>query len=113
MKTCTPHTRRLCRQAGLPIDRPSGVRLRVATPGTHSPVLVRDHGGMPGDDERDQINEDSLPDSSLHAYKEGREDDVEGDVEKLKSGDPKQSQRREIEDEGGDAEEHIEAPPKH
>ena len=29
-------------------------------------------------------------------YKEGREEDVEGDVDKLKSGDPEESQREEI-----------------
>jgi len=27
-----------------------------------------------------------LPQTSLHAYKEGREDDVTGDLEKLKAG---------------------------
>ena len=48
----------------------------------------------------------------MHAYKEGREGDIEGDVEKLKSGDPKESQRAEIENEDDDSGEHIEAPPK-
>jgi hypothetical protein len=63
------------------------------------------------DEERSEVDEDTLPDTSLHAYKEGREDDVEGDVEKLKSGDPKQSQRAEIE--GEESETNVEPPEKH
>jgi hypothetical protein len=52
---------------------------------------------MLADDEReDRADEETLPDTPLHAYKEGREDDVEGDVDKLQSGDPKESQREEI-----------------
>ena len=43
-----------------------------------------------------EASEETVPDTSLHAYKEGREDDVEGDVEKLKSGDQYESQRSEI-----------------
>ena len=39
-------------------------------------------------------------DTPLHAYREGREADIEGDVEKLKSGEPEEAQRREIS--GGD-----------
>ncbi len=65
---------------------------------------------MSGDDEQKRADEETLPETSLHAYKEGREDDVEGDVEKLKSGDPDESQRTEIEGEG--SEDHIEPPPK-
>jgi hypothetical protein len=67
---------------------------------------------MVDDDRQDRADEETLPDTPLHAYKEGREDDVEGDVEKLKSGDPNVSQRKEIEDEEDDSGEHIEAPPK-
>jgi hypothetical protein len=48
------------------------------------------------DDREDHADEETLPDTPLHAYKEGREDDVEGDVEKLKEGDPEESQREEI-----------------
>ena len=66
---------------------------------------------MPADDEK-RADEETLPDTSLHAYKEGREEDVEGDLEKLKSGDPEVSQRKEIEDEDESSEGHIEAPPK-
>jgi hypothetical protein len=63
------------------------------------------------DDDRSQLDEETLPDTPLHAYKEGREEDVEGDVDKLKSGDQHESQRSEIEDD--DTEPHVEAPPKH
>lgn len=51
---------------------------------------------MPAGDEERRADEETLPDTSLHAYGEGREEDVEGDVEKLESGDPKESQRAEI-----------------
>jgi hypothetical protein len=47
------------------------------------------------DDEK-SADEETLPDTPLHAYGQGREEDVEGDVEKLKSGDPEESQRAEI-----------------
>ena len=50
---------------------------------------------------QDHADEETLPDTPLHAYKEGREEDVEGDVDKLKAGDPKESQREEI---SGDSE---------
>ncbi|MBA3261221.1 MAG: hypothetical protein H0T69_01850 [Thermoleophilaceae bacterium] len=48
------------------------------------------------DDEEKRADEETLPDTPLHAYKEGREEDVEGDLEKLESGDPEESQRSEI-----------------
>ena len=63
------------------------------------------------DDERSEVDEDTLPDTPLHAYKEGREEDVEGDVDKLKSGDPEQSQRKEIK--GEESESDLEPPQKH
>ena len=63
------------------------------------------------DDERSEVDEDTLPDTPLHAYKEGREEDVEGDVDKLKSGDPEHSQRKEIE--GEESEQRVESPDKH
>jgi hypothetical protein len=47
------------------------------------------------DDEK-RADEETLPDTPLHAYREGREDDVEGDVEKLESSDPEAAQRDEI-----------------
>jgi hypothetical protein len=51
---------------------------------------------MPAGDEERRADEETLPDTPLHAYGEGREEDVEGDVEKLESGDPQESQREEI-----------------
>jgi hypothetical protein len=51
---------------------------------------------MAGDERQVRADEETLPDTPLHAYNEGREDDLEGDVEKLKTGDPKESQRSEI-----------------
>jgi hypothetical protein len=68
---------------------------------------------MADDERQDHADEETLPDTPLHAYGEGREEDVEGDVEKLKSGDPEVSQRKEIEDEAEDSGEHVEPPPKH
>ena len=58
-----------------------------------------------------EANEETVPDTSLHAYKEGREDDVEGNVEKLKSGNPEESQRKEISE--GDEESNLPNPEKH
>lgn len=66
---------------------------------------------MPDDKPEQSADEETLARSPLHAYGEGREGDVEGDVDKLKSGDPKQLQREEIEDEDSSSE-HIEPPPK-
>jgi hypothetical protein len=51
---------------------------------------------MPAGDEERRADEETLPDTSLHAYREDREEDVEGDVDKLKSGDPHESQREEM-----------------
>ena len=50
---------------------------------------------MPAEDEQDRANEETLPDTPLHAYKEGREEDVEGDLDKLKSSDG-EAQRKDI-----------------
>jgi hypothetical protein len=51
---------------------------------------------MPAGDEERRADEETLPDTPLHAYREGREEDVEGDVDKLESGDPQESQREEV-----------------
>jgi hypothetical protein len=53
-------------------------------------------GQMPTADDEKRADDETLPDTPLHAYKEGREEDVEGDVEKLKSSDPQSSQREEV-----------------
>jgi hypothetical protein len=44
-----------------------------------------------------KADEEALPDTSLHAYKEGRKDDVKGDADKLESNDPKNHQGPELE----------------
>jgi hypothetical protein len=41
-------------------------------------------------------SEETVPDTPLHGYREGREDDIEGDVDKLKSSDPESSLRDEV-----------------
>lgn len=51
---------------------------------------------MPFEDEEKRADEEALPDTPLHAYGEGREEDVEGDVDKLESSDPETSQREEM-----------------
>ena len=63
------------------------------------------------EEEEKSANEETLPDTSLHAYGQGREEDVEGDVEKLKAGDPESSQREEISED--DESTGIPEPPKH
>ena len=65
---------------------------------------------MTFEEEEKRADEETLPDTSLHAYAEGREDDVEGDTEKLESGDPETSQRSEI-SEGDDP--GVDPPEKH
>jgi len=54
---------------------------------------------MPDQDGNAKVDEETLPDSSLHAYKEGRKEDVSGDADALESNDPKQQQARVLEDE--------------
>jgi hypothetical protein len=63
------------------------------------------------EEEEKSADEETLPDTPLHAYGEGREEDVEGDVEKLKAGDPESSQREEISE--GEGSTGIPEPPKH
>jgi hypothetical protein len=67
---------------------------------------------MPDEDDQTQADAETLPKTPLHAYKEGREDEVEGDVDKLKAGNPEESQRKEIENEDEGSEDHIEPPLK-
>jgi hypothetical protein len=56
---------------------------------------------MPAGDEERRADEETLPDTPLHAYREGREEDVEGDLDKLESGDAHESQREEIAEDSG------------
>ncbi|MET0510321.1 MAG: hypothetical protein ABW135_01375 [Thermoleophilaceae bacterium] len=65
---------------------------------------------MFAEEEETRADEETLPDTSLHAYAEGREEDVEGDTDKLESGDPETSQRKEISD-GDDP--GVDSPEKH
>jgi hypothetical protein len=52
---------------------------------------------MPDRDQNTKADEDALPDTSLHAYKEGRKDDVKGDADKLESNAPEDQQVDELE----------------
>ena len=65
---------------------------------------------MFAEDEEKRADEETLHDTSLHAYGQGREEDIEGDSEKLESGDPETSQRQEI-SEGDDP--GVDPPEKH
>ncbi|MEA2210804.1 MAG: hypothetical protein QOF83_752, partial [Solirubrobacteraceae bacterium] len=38
---------------------------------------------MPDPDGKTKADEEALPDTPLHAYKDGRKDDVTGDADKL------------------------------
>ena len=64
---------------------------------------------MFAEDEEKAASEETLPDTPLHAYGEGREEDVEGDEDKLESSDPETSQREEI-SEGDEASDLPNAP---
>lgn len=52
---------------------------------------------MPDPKGNTKADEEALPDTSLHAYKEGRKDDVKGDADKLESNDPKNHQGSKLE----------------
>jgi hypothetical protein len=63
---------------------------------------------MFAEEEDKSASEETLPDTPLHAYKDGREEDIEGDEDKLESSDPETSQREEIAE--GDESSFPEAP---
>jgi hypothetical protein len=52
---------------------------------------------MPDQDGNSKASEETIPSSSLHAYKEGRKDDVSGDSEALESNDPQDQQQDRLE----------------
>lgn len=52
---------------------------------------------MPDRDGETQAGENPTPDTPLHAYKDGREEDIKGDAEKLHSDDPKDLRASELE----------------
>ena len=51
---------------------------------------------MPDPEGNTTADEETVPETSLHAYKEGRKDDVAGDADKLESNDPKDMQASEL-----------------
>lgn len=51
---------------------------------------------MPDEDGKTKADE-TTPDTSLHAYKEGRKEDTSGDAEALGSNDPKKQQQDRLE----------------
>jgi hypothetical protein len=54
---------------------------------------------MPDQHGNTKPDEETIPDSSLHAYKEGRKDDVSGDADALESNDPQDQQQDKLEGE--------------
>jgi hypothetical protein len=52
---------------------------------------------MPDKDGNTKADEETTPDTSLHAYKDGRKDDVSGDAEALESNDPQRQQQGTLE----------------
>ena len=66
---------------------------------------------MTFEEEEKRADEETLPDTPLHAYGQGREEDVEGDADKLGSGDPEDARREEVSE--GDESTGIPEPPKH
>jgi hypothetical protein len=54
---------------------------------------------MPDRDGNTTADAEKAPDTPLHAYKEGRKDDVSGDADALESNDPKQQQQDTLEGE--------------
>lgn len=57
---------------------------------------------MPDKHGNTKASEEPTPNTSLHAYKEGRKEDVSGDADALESNDPAEQQQRALEgdDEG-------------
>jgi hypothetical protein len=68
---------------------------------------------MPDEQKNETADEDTIPQTPQHAYAEGREEDIVGDVEKLKSSDPDTSQPKVIEGEDSDFDERPKPPEKH
>lgn len=53
---------------------------------------------MPDERGDDKTKAEDVPETPLHAYKEGRRDEMEGDADKLESDDPKDLRQKEIAD---------------
>jgi hypothetical protein len=54
---------------------------------------------MPDLDGNTKADEETLPSTPLHAYKEGRDEDVSGDADALESNDPSRQQADALEGE--------------
>ncbi len=54
---------------------------------------------MPDPEGNTTADEETLPQTPLHAYKEGRKDDVSGDADALESNDPGDQQQDRLEGE--------------
>ncbi len=54
---------------------------------------------MPDPDDNTKADEETLPSTPLHAYKEGRKEDVSGDADALESNEPAQQQQDTLEGE--------------
>jgi hypothetical protein len=52
---------------------------------------------MPDKDGKTRASEETVPNTSLHAYKEGRTEDVSGDSDALESNDPAKQQQDALE----------------
>jgi hypothetical protein len=52
---------------------------------------------MPDEHGNTKPDPEATPETSMHAYKDGREEDIKGDVEAFKSNDPKQLKQDQIE----------------
>ncbi len=52
---------------------------------------------MPDQDGKTQADDETTPDTSLHAYKEGRKEEVSGDADKLESNKPEDQQQEAVE----------------
>jgi hypothetical protein len=54
---------------------------------------------MPDAEDKTKADQESLPSTPLHAYKEGRKEDISGDADALESNDPNQQQVETLEGE--------------
>ena len=92
------------------IDVTRLVDLGLSGRGPETSTAPRRGGSMAFEEEEKQADEETLPDTPLHAYGQGREEDIEGDVDRLESSDPESSQREEISED--DESTGIPEPPK-
>ena len=68
---------------------------------------------MPDPQGNTTADEETLPQTSQHAYKEGRKEDIVGDGDKLESNDPKDMQRKELDPDDESAQLGVSQPEKH